>query len=59
MTSDLPGLVTVVCGASGAGRSRAAFALAARYGVPLAEADDIVTALRAMTSYEQQPQLHY
>lgn len=52
-------LVTLVCGASAAGKSRAAFALAARYGVPMAEADDIVTALRVMTSYEQLPALHY
>jgi len=59
MTGDLPALVTLVCGASGVGKSRAAFALATRYGVPLGEADDIVTALQAMTSHEQQPQLHY
>jgi 2-phosphoglycerate kinase len=59
MAGGPPGLVTLVCGASGVGKSRAAVALAARYGVPLAEADDIVTALQAMTSYEQQPQLHY
>lgn len=35
-------------GASGVGKSRVAIPLAARLGVPLAEADDIVTALRAV-----------
>jgi 2-phosphoglycerate kinase len=52
-------LVTLVCGASGVGKSRAALALAARAGLPLAEADDIVTALRAITTGEQLPVLHY
>jgi len=51
--------VTLVCGASGIGKSRAASALAARYGVPVCEADDIVTALKAMTTPGQQPYLHY
>jgi 2-phosphoglycerate kinase len=59
MSGELPGLVTLVCGGSGVGKTRAASALASRYGVPLAEADDIVTALKAMTSYAQQPRLHY
>ncbi len=52
-------LVTLVCGASGVGKTRAAAALAARYGVPLGEADDVVTALAAMTTAEQQPLLHF
>jgi len=39
--------VTLVCGASGTGKSCLARPLAERYGVPLAEADDIVTALQA------------
>ncbi|HEY7225440.1 MAG TPA: hypothetical protein VH561_17840 [Micromonosporaceae bacterium] len=56
---EAPPLVVVVCGASGVGKTRAAAALAARYGVPLGEADDIVTALRALTNAEQQPELHY
>jgi 2-phosphoglycerate kinase len=59
MASGIPGLVILVCGASGAGKSRTAVGLAARYGVPLGEADDIVTALMVMTSAEQQPELHY
>jgi len=33
--------------------------LAVRYGVPLAEADDIVTALQAITTPQQQPVLHF
>ncbi|MBL7520569.1 hypothetical protein I6A84_21380 [Frankia sp. CNm7] len=36
-----------------------AVALAIRYATPLAEADDIVTALTAMTTSQQQPALHY
>jgi 2-phosphoglycerate kinase len=54
-----PWIVTLVCGASGAGKSYVARPLAARYGVPLAEADDIVTALQAITTPEQQPVLHF
>jgi 2-phosphoglycerate kinase len=54
-----PWVVTLVCGASGAGKSCVARPLAARYGVPLAEADDIVTALQAITTPEQQPVLHF
>jgi len=54
----LPWTVTLVCGASGVGKSHLARALADRYGVPLGEADDIVTALKAVTSAEQQPLLH-
>jgi 2-phosphoglycerate kinase len=50
--------VAVVCGASGVGKSRVAIGLAARHGVPLAEADDIVTALQAVTRPEQHSLLH-
>jgi 2-phosphoglycerate kinase len=51
-------IVTLVCGASGVGKSSIAVRLASRYGVPLAEADDIVTALKALTTPEQMPTLH-
>jgi 2-phosphoglycerate kinase len=51
--------VTLVCGASGVGKSRFATALAARYATPLAPADDVVTALKAMTTADQEPVLHY
>lgn len=51
--------VTLVCGASGVGKSSVAVPLAARYGVPLAEADDIVTGLTAITTEADQPILHY
>jgi 2-phosphoglycerate kinase len=50
---------TVVCGASGVGKSSVAIPLAARYGVPLGETDDIVTALKTITSPADQPVLHY
>ncbi|MFI5775851.1 hypothetical protein [Nocardia sp. NPDC051570] len=60
MKDDLPQwTVTLICGASGVGKSGVAIPLAARYGVPLAEADDIVTALHALTTPEHHPILHY
>lgn len=54
-----PWLITVVLGASGAGKSSVAVPLATRYGVPVCAEDDIVTAVRALTTPEQQPLLHY
>jgi 2-phosphoglycerate kinase len=59
MGDSRPWIVTVVCGATGVGKSRVAIPLAARYGVPLGETDDIVTALLAITSADDQPVLHY
>lgn len=59
MTGAVPWTVTLVCGASGVGKSCVARPLAARYGVPLAEADDIVTGLQAITTAEQHPMLHF
>jgi 2-phosphoglycerate kinase len=53
-----PWIVALVCGASGAGKSSVAIPLARRHGVPLTEADDIVTAHQAMTTPEQAPLLH-
>jgi 2-phosphoglycerate kinase len=53
-----PWIVTLICGASGVGKSRVAIALARRYGVPLAEVDDIVTAVKALTTPKQLPMLH-
>jgi 2-phosphoglycerate kinase len=57
-SSAPPWIVTLVCGASGVGKSSIAVPLALRYGVPLAEADDIVTAVKALTTPEQAPMLH-
>jgi len=59
MTDSAPWTVTLVCGASGVGKSHIARPLAARYGAPLIEADDIVTALQAVTTAEQQPWVHF
>lgn len=59
MSESPPWIVTVVCGASGVGKTWVAKRLAARYGVPLGEADDIETALTAFTTPDQQPLLHY
>jgi len=54
-----PRIVTLVCGASGAGKSRLAVPLAQRYGHPWGEADDIVTAVKALTTADQAPVLHF
>lgn len=51
-------IVTLICGASGVGKSSIAVPLARRYGVPVAEADDIVTAVNALTTPDQTPILH-
>jgi 2-phosphoglycerate kinase len=55
----LPWTVTLVCGASGVGKTSVAVPLAARYGVRLGEVDDIVTALKALTTANQFPLLHF
>jgi 2-phosphoglycerate kinase len=51
-------IATLVCGASGVGKSSVAVPLARRYRVPLLEADDIVTAVQALTTPEQLPLVH-
>lgn len=56
--SSTPWVVTLICGASGVGKSSIAAPLARRYGVPLAEADDLVTALKALTTPDQMPIMH-
>jgi hypothetical protein len=50
---------TVVCGASGTGRTRFAYALAARYHGHVIDTGDVLTAVRAMTTAEQHPDLFY
>jgi 2-phosphoglycerate kinase len=51
--------VLLIGGASGTGTTRFSYPLAARFGVPIVEVDDIVEALQAMTTPEQQPALHH
>ncbi|MBB5965385.1 hypothetical protein [Planomonospora venezuelensis] len=51
--------VLLIAGASGTGKSRVSYPLARHYGVPIVEVDDIVEALQAMTTPEQQPLLHH
>ncbi|WP_203896979.1 hypothetical protein [Virgisporangium aliadipatigenens] len=53
-----PPVVTLICGASGVGKTSVARPLAMRWGVPLAEADDVVTALLALTTPQSHPVLH-
>lgn len=49
----------LVGGPSGAGKSSLAYPLARELGVPVLEIDDIVCALQAVTTPEQQPELFY
>lgn len=51
--------MTVVCGASGTGRTRFAYALAAGYNGHVIDTSDVLEAVRAMTSPEQRPELFY
>ena len=51
--------VLLVGGPSGAGKSSLAYPLARDLGVPVLEIDDIVCALQAVTTPEQQPELFY
>lgn len=50
--------ITLVCGASGVGKSHLAISLARGYGHPLGEADDVVTAVKALTTPENAPIMH-
>ena len=51
-------MIVLVCGASGTGKTAAAYQLAVRLGLALVELDDIVEALKAMTAPQQLPALH-
>jgi 2-phosphoglycerate kinase len=51
-------VIVLIAGASGVGKSELARRLAIRCGVPLVEVDDIVEALRAVSTPEQLPALH-
>jgi hypothetical protein len=50
---------TVVCGASGTGRTRFAYALAARYNGHVIDTGDVLQAVRAMAAPGQHPELFY
>ena len=51
--------VLLIGGASGTGKSTAAYPLAQQFGAALTEVDDIQRAILAMTTPAQQPTLHY
>jgi 2-phosphoglycerate kinase len=51
--------VLLLGGASGTGKTSLSYPLARRYGTPIVEVDDLVEALQAVTTPEQQPILHY
>jgi 2-phosphoglycerate kinase len=51
--------VLLLGGASGTGKTALSYPLARRYGTPIVEVDDLVEALQAMTTPQQQPMLHY
>ena len=54
-----PWTVLLIGGPSATGKTRLSYPLARRFGVPIVEVDDIVEALQAMTTPNQQPALHY
>ena len=41
------------------GKSMVAYAIAARLGVPIVEVDDLVVAIQAVTTPQEQPAIHY
>ncbi|HEX5822968.1 MAG TPA: hypothetical protein VFY18_00790 [Candidatus Limnocylindrales bacterium] len=51
--------VLLIGGPSGTGKTRLSYPLARRFGAPIVEVDDIVEALLAMTTPDEQPALHY
>jgi 2-phosphoglycerate kinase len=51
--------VLLIGGASASGKTRLSYPLARHFGVPIVEVDDIVEALMAMTTPDQQPALHH
>jgi 2-phosphoglycerate kinase len=51
--------VLLLGGASGVGKTTLAYTLGQRYGVNVAELDDIQTALETVTTPEQQPLIHF
>lgn len=51
--------VLLICGPSGTGKSSLSYPLAARHGVALTEVDDIVEALKAVTTADMLPALHF
>jgi 2-phosphoglycerate kinase len=51
--------VLLLGGASGVGKSQLSYPLARRYGIPVVEVDDLVLAVKRMTTAQQQPELHY
>jgi len=51
--------VFIIGGASGTGKTSISYGLAHDYRVGITEFDDIVEALKAMTTPQQQPTLHY
>lgn len=51
--------VLLLGGASGVGKSTLAYLLGERYGVNIAELDDISTALETITTPDQQPLVHF
>lgn len=57
--ADRPFDVLLLGGASGAGKSMISYPLARRYGVALVEVDDIVEAVKRLTTPGTHPWLHY
>ena len=52
-------VVLCIGGASGTGKSKLAYQLSNYYSVPVIEVDDLCQGIKAMTTYESHPVLHY
>jgi len=59
MNADRDWTVLFIGGASGVGKSSIAYELARFYNVNVMEADDICEALKAVTTIEHLPAIHY
>ena len=51
--------VLLIGGASGTGKTSVSYQIASDHGVGITEFDDVVEAIKAMTTPQQQPTLHY
>lgn len=51
--------VLFIGGASGTGKSSIAYEIANHYGINVMEADDVYEAVKAMTTIESHPAIHY
>lgn len=56
---ECEGMISIVAGPSGVGKTSLSYPLAKHLGVPLVEADDLFCAVEAMTTPGDQPWIHF